>query len=655
MPGGSNTNFHPQSGHPGVTWCSERRTWRICYAPEPGKRVTKSFNPRHYGGLEQALQAAIEYLREQKAKLSLFRPNGNSNKGENSSNINIKKVNDKLNDLHNTNNNSNNNAGNVPQDLEINNGKCINNKLNGNNNHNHIHDHNNNNNNSSWNNIQYNGFDYGSGLGNTEYNNGINSELLPGFENGKITNNQNLFSMENTNNEQWNVTAAAVIAHAITSSKANGFNQKRKANCEYSTSMRQPSNKTIKSSNIYDDNNNYFNQSNTTLIQSNNIELNNGYCCDCYSNRGLINNYKKNEDTNHLIDNNSNMLGQNTFQYQCSQSTKSTISSSNNNCNINISDTNNNNNVNANNSISPFVYDYNDQNINEVMNIRTPKYVNYQRHTGNQNVEDDLLHPSIASSSPLGRVFQSTPYSNMDNYENILTPNMRTNNLHNHGINMVGHNIDNNNNTNHSNHSNNGNNNNNNNGNNNNNNCNNNNRYYGGNIYENDVGILSNNSKVSNNNKNDYTNGNCGLNCATNNGSNHGNCSCNNCINNNLPPQNEFSDYQSPFSTWFEGLGSCYSEIEDAFLSKSSQLLPVGSLGPYSFQPYKEQNNGSDVNGKSIVESILLPLSTTSCSTSAEPQLSNELILDSCQTINLFQQNNKNSCIGDNNNPININ
>ncbi|OII71692.1 uncharacterized protein cubi_01306 [Cryptosporidium ubiquitum] len=628
MPSTGGTNFHPQSGHPGVTWCSERRTWRICYAPEPGKRVTKSFNPRHYGGLEQALQAAIEYLREQKAKLSLYRPNGNSNKGENSASINIKKMNEKLNDMHH--------SSTSVLEMDINN-KCGG-KHNG----------------SNWNNnIPYNGFEYGSGLGNSELSN-INGELLPGFDGGKVANvNQNLFGLENSS-EQWNAAAAAVIAHAITTSKSNGVNQKRKANCEYSASMRAPSTKASKSSNLYGEHTYFNSQSSQTNIEMSGMT---GYCCECYynnSNNGnnLPNNpsngnsnSKVNDEQNSAIsnqmDNNMNhvhcnngqnhMIGHNSFHhYSCSQSSKSTVSTNN------VSNSNNN-------SIHPFIYDYNDQsNVNDLMNIRTPKYVNYQRHSGNQNLDDDLLHPSIASSSPLGKVFQSTPYSNIDNYDAILTPDMRSGNSQNHSSGL---------------------------------NVNNSGRYYGnGNMFENDGGIVANSNKSGNNgiNKSSYTNCNNNGNNSNNNGNNNnsGNnntnlgcnhpnhvnssySSCNNCISN--VSQNDFGDFNTPYSSWFEGLGSCYSEIEDTFLNKSSHLLPVGSLGPYSFQPYKEQPH-SDVSGKSIVESILLPLSTTSCGTSAEPQLSNDLILDSCQNINLYQNNtttvtnnssNKSVCLND--------
>ncbi|POM83199.1 AP2 domain protein [Cryptosporidium meleagridis] len=634
MPSTAGANFHPQSGHPGVTWCSERRTWRICYAPEPGKRVTKSFNPRHYGGLEQALQAAIEYLREQKAKLSLYRPNGNSNKGENSSSINIKKMNDKLNDMHNSSTNV----------LEIDmNNKCGV-KHNG----------------PNWNNnIPYNGFEYGSGLGNSELNN-INGELLPGFDGGKVGNmNQNLFGLENSS-EQWNAAAAAVIAHAINTSKSNGVNQKRKANCEYSASMRAPSTKASKSSNLYGEHTYFNSQSSQTNIEIGGMG---GYCCECYCNNNNNNinnnnnnnnnnlgsnstigsgNSKTNDEQNSTISNQidnmnnihcnngqSHIIGHSSFHpYSCSQSSKSTVSTNN------VSNSNNNL-GNGNNSIHPFIYDYNDQsNVNDLMNIRTPKYVNYQRHSGNQNLDDDLLHPSIASSSPLGKVFQSTPYSNIDNYDTILTPNMRSGNSQNHssGLNI------------------------------------NSGRYCGGNsnIFESDGGVVTNSNKSSNNsinkagynNNNSSINGNNNINNNANLGCNHQNqinssySSCNNCISN--ATQNEFGDFNTPYSSWFEGLGTCYSEIEDTFLNKSSHLLPVGSLGPYSFQPYKEQSR--DTSGKSIVESILLPLSTTSCGTSAEPQLSNDLILDSCQNINLYQNNantvtsnsnNKNVCLND--------
>ncbi|KAH8585221.1 AP2 domain-containing [Cryptosporidium sp. chipmunk genotype I] len=633
MPSAGGTNFHPQSGHPGVTWCSERRTWRICYAPEPGKRVTKSFNPRHYGGLEQALQAAIEYLREQKAKLSLYRPNGNSNKGENSASINIKKMNDKLNDIHHS-------SASV---LEVD----MNNKCGGKHSG------------SNWNSsIPYNGFEYGSGLGNSELNN-INGELLPGFDGGKVANmNQNLFGLENSS-EQWNAAAAAVIAHAITTSKSNGVNQKRKANCEYSASMRAPSTKASKSSNLYGEHTYFNSQSSQTNIEMSGMS---GYCCECYYsnnsnnssnnlgsnstnvNGGSKTNDEQNPTISNQMDNNMNnnihcnngqnhLIGHNSFhQYSCSQSSKSTVSTNN------TSNSNNNLGNGNNNSIHPFIYDYNDQsNVNDLMNIRTPKYVNYQRHSGNQNLDDDLLHPSIASSSPLGKVFQSTPYSSIDNYDTILTPNMRSGNSQNHSSGL---------------------------------NINNSGRYYGvnSNIFESDGGVPTNSNKSSNNNINKAgynnnssningnnntitttTNNNNNNNINNNNGNNSTNLgcnhpnqinpsysSCNNCISN--APQNEFGDFNTPYSSWFEGLGSCYSEIEDTFLNKSSHLLPAGSLGPYSFQPYKEQSH-SDVSGKSIVESILLPLSTTSCGTSAEPQLSNDLILDSCQNINLYQNN----------------
>ncbi|KAF7456543.1 AP2 domain-containing protein [Cryptosporidium felis] len=606
MPSAGSTNFHPQSGHPGVTWCSERRTWRICYAPEPGKRVTKSFNPRHYGGLEQALQAAIEYLREQKAKLSLYRPNGNSSKGENSTNVNIKKMNDKLGEIHRSS------STNV-LDMDLN-SKCGG-KMN----------------NSNWSNgIPYNGFDYGSGLGNSELNN-INGEMLPGFEGNKTSGhmNPNMFTSENSS-EQWNAAAAAVIAHAITSSKSSTVNQKRKANCDYSNSMRGPS-KTTKASGAYGEHSYFSSQSSQG---GGSLDMNGrGYCCECYYN-GCNNannsgptggnsgvggiDSKGNEDPNSVSPNqmentlhrvhcnngtngHNGLMGQNGsfHHYSCSHSTKSTISTS-----VGSNSGNGNN-------IHPFIYDYGDQtNVNDLMNIRTPKYVNYQRHSVSQNLDDDLLHPSIASSSPLGKVFQSTPYSNIDNYDNLLTPNMRSGNSQNHssGLN-IGHNSG---------------------------------RYYGnGNIYEGEGGVPGNSAKSNGNiGKGSYSGNN---NPVSNNSGNNGNntnngsgtySSCNSCISN--PVQNEFGDFNSPYSAWFEGLGSCYSEIEDTFLSKGSHLLPIGSLGPYSFQPYKEQSP-SEVGGKSIVESILLPLSTTSCGTSTEPQLSNDLTLDSCQNTNLFQ------------------
>ncbi|KAJ1607776.1 hypothetical protein OIY81_2124 [Cryptosporidium canis] len=629
MPSAGGTNFHPQSGHPGVTWCSERRTWRICYAPEPGKRVTKSFNPRHYGGLEQALQAAIEYLREQKAKLSLYRPNGNSNKGENSSSMNIKKMNEKLSEIHHS-------SANVLE-MDLNNGNNSNNSNNNNGANNKCASKHNG---SSWNNsIPYNGFEYGSGLGNSELNN-INTELLPGFDGGKMVNtNQNMFGLENSS-EQWNAAAAAVIAHAITTSKSSGINQKRKANCEYSASMRAPSTKTSKSSNMYGDHTYFNSQSSQTNIEMGGVG---GYCCECYYNNGNGTNNVGNNSNNeangskgsdeqnsaisnqmdslsHIHCNGGHMMGHNSYhQYPCSQSGKAALPAGN------MSGSNNNN-------IHPFICDYNDQsNVNDLMNIRTPKYVNYQRHSGNQNLDDDLLHPSIASSSPLGKVFQSTPYSNMDNYDSILTPNMRSGNSQTHSSGL---------------------------------NINNSNRYYGNaNIFDNDGVILANSSKSGNGNLNkaNFNNSNSNVNHNSNSSnSSHGNnvngccshpnhinssySSCNNCISN--LSQSEFGDFNTPYSSWFEGLGTCYSEIEDTFLNKSSHLLPVGSIGPYSFQPYKEQTH-VDVSGKSIVESILLPLSTTSCGTSAEPQLSNDLILDSCQNMNLYQ-NNSNSTVASN-------
>lgn len=581
--------------------------------------MTKSFNPRHYGGLEQALQAAIEYLREQKAKLSLYRPNGSSNKGENSGSMNIKKMSEKLTDIHHSS------ANVLEMDM---NGKCGG-KHSG----------------SSWNNnsIPYNGFEYGSSLSNSELSN-INSEMLPGFDGGKVAGaNQNIFGLENSN-EQWNAAAAAVIAHAITTSKSSGISQKRKANCEYSASMRAPSAKASKSSNAYGSDHTYFNsQSSQTNIEMGGIG--GGYCCECYYNNGGSHasntggnsagdsgNSKGGKEQNpavpgqmdnlgHIHCNNGHMVGHGSFhQYPCAQSGKSSA--------VSASSIGNSN---SNSIHHPFICDYNDQsNVNDLMNIRTPKYVNYQRHSGSQNLDDDLLHPSIASSSPLGKVFQSTPYSNIDNYDTILTPDMRSGNSQNHSSGL---------------------------------NINNSGRYYGnGGLYEAEGGgataMATNSGKSgsSNMNKAGFSNGG-GSGSNSSSRSNHPNnanssySSCSNCITN--VPQNEFGDFNTPYSSWFEGLGTCYSEIEDTFLSKSTHLLPVGSLGPYSFQPYKEQPH-TDIAGKSIVESILLPLSTTSCGTSAEPQLSNDLILDSCQNISLYQ-NNSNSTVASSSNGVCLN
>ncbi|EEA06599.1 AP2 domain-containing protein [Cryptosporidium muris RN66] len=531
----SSNSFHPQSGHPGVTWCSERRTWRICYAPEPGKRVTKSFNPRHYGGLEQARQAAVEYLREQKAKLSLYKPSGgngsNSSKSENSS-VNLKKMNDMR---HPTTsaidvNVNNINSSNSNKLMKSSNG------------------------NSKWSST-YNGFEFS--LSHCNNNNmGISNE---NNSDGKINvngTNNHLFGIENTSNEQWNVAAAAVIAHAINTSKNSGFSQKRKSIYEHSSSLGVPSNKSSKSSNthngMYEDNLMYFN----SHINNNNhcIEGQN-YCECCYS----PSQYKHRQTLQ-------------SCQYSCSH----ICSESNCNSNYKVSSIPISNN-------HPFICEGNDPNsVNDLMNIRTPKYVSYQRHSTN-NQEEDSLHPSIASSSPLGRMFQSTPYQNLDNYDNVLTPYMRINQ-------SIGQNGTNN--------------------------------RFNTNSYE--------NNECNPTGCNLNTNSNSLLSNSNQSMTSSGNYPCYNLNSNYVNDQS--NDIHSPYSCWFEGLGSCYSEIEDTFLSKTNSnnnlhLPPIGSLGPYSFQPFKEYSSNDNGN-KSIVESVLLPLSITTCSTSAEPQLSNELLIE---------------------------